>query len=1106
MIEVRLLGGFAVLSDGSSVRFRSRKYAGLLAYLVTNAGRSVSRDTLASLLWGNSPNLKARHSLSQALYALSRALPRLSLATSGREEVSLPEGSVQSDLLTLRSALRRGDAADIVRSYAGPFLDGFWVPGAPEFEEWLEATRTQLARSMEAVLSPALHQAEAEADWRRVEEIADCLISLDPLDEDLHCRRATAIAARGEHNRAARDLRRLEQYLRKELGRSLDPRTAALAESLASGDLDRLSAEEEAETPHEHRPPFVGRSHEFAALREEWDHVKSGNSRTVLVLGEAGIGKTRLCQRVLRLAALQGGRILQSRCHEIESRLPYVPITDALADGFRREDLQALFPAWAAAAAELLPQVAPDDPSGDPPRSEKDAPRRRMFEAIARILEYVSAQAPAVLFIDDYQWADDSTVALLHYLARRLSGSRLLVLLAVRTDELRNDSAVRVLIERATGDHLRRVRLKEFDVLTSVELVDWFVEHHGIRLGPGIKELIVAQSAGRPFFLLETLRAIRAGELPVSGSGQHQGERPRVLLPASLEESLAARIRALPAAAQEVLNTLAVLGKDTNHTILRGVSGRPMGVVLKGIDELFRCGFIRDDGTGLRITHDLVREAAYRSIAGARRRILHGRAANVLRRAKKGQPGTIALHYDMAGSKAMAHRYALKAAEASDRVHAPAQTEFFLRMASANAVTERQQFDVEERLARFLLRNRRFQEADKLLSSVVSRSRATSDVRMWISAEVDRLAARGRLGSVPARERIAQLRELAARMGSLKDPILEVDVLRIIAATAHDAGDIAIVRDVTEQLVKLAAENENTASGIRALTTAATMTGLYDRVSRGLEYSEEALARARRSRDIPTIISALLARARNRLQSGLLEGARADLDEALALGERFAVASYAFEVLNDSAVVKMELGDLSGALETLDRASMVALEASALHDMVFVWTNTSLAYFERGEVERAEEAARSALSCNATVGAWWGSTTALAVLGLHALERGQLAEANRCRREILALFEGRDFWVGDFSYAEMFLARLAAVEGEEEKGLVRLDRAIAAYEGRDALCWSRLQLERARLLLSLDRTEARRTARRVRSRAARAGARPLVAKAETILDRLMVKD
>jgi len=161
---------------------------------------------------------------------------------------------------------------------------------------------------------------------------------------------------------------------------------------------------------------------------------------------------------------------------------------------------------------------------------------------------------------------------------------------------------------------------------------------------------------------------------------------------------------------------------------------------------------------------------------------------------------------------------------------------------------------------------------------------------------------------------------------------------------------------------------------------------------------------------------------------------------------------------------------------------------------------------DMGELDEAAKAAERVLAYNATVGAWWAGVNAYAVFGLRALERGQLAEANRCRREILALFEGRDFWAGDFSYAEMFLARLAAVEGEEERGLVRLDRAVAAYEGRDVMCWSRLQLERARLLLGLDRTEARRTARQVRSRAAVAGARPLVAKAEAILDRLLVKE
>src|SRR5690606_9299707 len=114
-----------------------------------------------------------------------------------------------------------------------------------------------------------------------------------------------------------------------------------------------------------------------------------------------GIGKTRLCHRLLRLAAVQGGRLLQSRCHEIESRLPYVPITDALADGIRPEDLQALSPAWAAAAAELLPQVATNELPGDAaPRSGKGTPRRRLYEAIARILECVSAQAPVVRILD----------------------------------------------------------------------------------------------------------------------------------------------------------------------------------------------------------------------------------------------------------------------------------------------------------------------------------------------------------------------------------------------------------------------------------------------------------------------------------------------------------------------------------------------------------------------------------------------------------------------------------------------------------------------------------------------------------------------------------
>src|SRR5690606_9205370 len=140
---------------------------------------------------------------------------------------------------------------------------------------------------------------------------------------------------------------------------------------------------------------------------------------------------------------------------------------------------------------------------------------------------------------------------------------------------------------------------------------------------------------------------------------------------------------------------------------------------------------------------------------------------SVLRRARERQPGAIALHYDLAGVQEPAFRYALKAATLSDRIHAPAETEFFLRMAAANATSEAERFVVEERLGRFLHRNRRFREADRLLTSVVAKSRAAGNLRTWISAEIDRLAERSRLGLASAPDLIGKLRQLATQAESL---------------------------------------------------------------------------------------------------------------------------------------------------------------------------------------------------------------------------------------------------------------------------------------------------------------------------------------------------
>ncbi len=163
-----------------------------------------------------------------------------------------------------------------------------------------------------------------------------------------------------------------------------------------------------------------------------------------------------------------------------------------------------------------------------------------------------------------------------------------------------------------------------------------------------------------------------------------------------------------------------------------------------------------------------------------------------------------------------------------------------------------------------------------------------------------------------------------------------------------------------------------------------------------------------------------------------------------------------------------------------------------------------LAEFESGDVDTSRAQAEQIIAWNRPTSVRWSDSTAWSILGLCALARGDYTEANRCRREVLLRFEGRDFWVSDVSYSEVFLARLTALEGEPEKALERLERAIAAYEHRDVFCRSRMQLERARLLREIDPTESRRQAEEVRARGLKIGARPLVDKADAILDRLVV--
>src|SRR5437899_10982450 len=181
-LRLRTLGGLAVEGDPRPVlgAATQRRPLALLALLASARERGVSRDKLLGYLWPESGADKARHLLNQALYALRRHLAADDLFL-GSSELRLNPAALSADTGEFEEALDRGDPERAATLYAGPFLDGFFLSDAPEFEHWVDAERTRLAARAERALETLAGAATARGDHRASTEWWRRLPGLEPL-------------------------------------------------------------------------------------------------------------------------------------------------------------------------------------------------------------------------------------------------------------------------------------------------------------------------------------------------------------------------------------------------------------------------------------------------------------------------------------------------------------------------------------------------------------------------------------------------------------------------------------------------------------------------------------------------------------------------------------------------------------------------------------------------------------------------------------------------------------------------------------------------------------------------------------------------------------
>ena len=656
-VEIRLLGPPLLVKTGRPLRLHSAKTLALLAFLLLEENAAHSREKLAGLLWGDSPDSRARQSLRQALYSLRRTL--------GAESFVLEESAVQLALepgiwvdalefRALAAGQAKGDDLDALRGamdlYRGPLLEGREPTGCPVFDEWLFFQRDGLEQRAMDVLQRLVDGLLARGDYRDALRYAQRLLALNPLHEGAHCRLMRAYSALGDRDGVRRQYRLCAELLERELGAEPADETQALYHALetAQTPLVFLPRSPLTQPPDERALtlPFLGREGELATLESQFEQAVQGRGRLVLVSGEAGVGKTRLVQEFLRYRARDAARpmrTLAGQCYAPESGAPYAMWADALQGLERPEwqaDLSALPLVWRQQLARLVPVLGPL-PSGTE-RATLDVvegatpaeSRLRLLQGIVQALAHLARARVLCLWFDDLHWADEASLELLHYVARHTAGNSLLLLGTHRPADATGDAG----LGRLASSHVAHViRLATLDRGT----VGRMLARLGIAEQADLVHHLYQHSDGNPLFLVEALNTLsESGQLRKQAQGSLSPQpAPPWPVPARIQDLIRSRTASLSAEQRRALAAGAVIGRPFGLYLLRKVSGLSEPQALDAVEQSLRRGFleerpgVRPPGPAevrLAFHHGYVQRVVYEGLSAIQRRALHRRAGQAL--------------------------------------------------------------------------------------------------------------------------------------------------------------------------------------------------------------------------------------------------------------------------------------------------------------------------------------------------------------------------------------------------------------------------------------------------------------------------------------------
>jgi len=1049
---------------------------------------AVSRSATTLAVWPDDDDATARAALRRELHRVAKALPE----TEGEPWILADQAELRwndranawLDLDAFEAAISPGGRVqEAVALYRGDLLDGLE-------DEWIFAERERFRAANASALGKLLAAARSVHDYEGAIGYAGRILAEDPFREDIV---RTLISVRYESGDRAGALHEAERYAklyREELGVGLMPETEALRFAISRGDSDGSAGQTSSKADARQRqirgftPAFVGRAKEFESALALWHSAMRGVGSTLLLSGEAGIGKSRFIEELALVAERQGGRVLLGHTSAPE-RLPYEAISAALGNAVPLIASVRAEPAVRRSLERIVPSLAPMDrpPSAPDVTTDMEREQTRLFASLKHYISALARARPLLVVLEDIHWARPSTLAALQSIAESALRSRVLVVATLRTEAIGDAliAARQELFSRALATPLPLPRLAP-EFTREIARSTARAKH----LDDASIEELVQFSEGNPFYLIEGI----VGYAAHGGAFSSEGT--------AIDDMITARVERMDEGVVDIASVAANIGDRFTLDSLRAVCGLDESVLLDGIGQLIEEHFLAET-TGrtafdYTFTHHLIRNAIYERIPAEKRRRRHRLIARVLEQdsVRSGASAIdIARHYEASGAKAEAAAWYRTAADfavrsyANDEAAALLETALqlstdapgrfetlsarqLLRSRLGDALGEAEDFAAIAEIAESLDDEARFRVLQRRVHRALDIGNvADADAAIEALSEHPHFSDRHRVELAIVRTRLEIMRDrrddaiAAARAGlGLVDeatPSVEAaELLCHLAFILFHRGEVEEGTALLGRAMSLSSSEDANASLIARTNLAAARKAYALQTFGECErFATASLEAAKIVGDREAIVEAFLLRASTLRAKRRLAEARADIDAALDRCRGLARGPLAARIALHSSMIDADSGELAHAEELCDAVIAEGASTSGLALVADAYGAKAFCRALVGDYPSARDAAEKALELFISVGNRIHEAYSLLNLGVIERELGN-AQAGLDHIERSFKIQSPIFPTEELAATRSELALTCALTGDLDRARTLALDCVSVPVNGAGLAWQHL--------------------------------------------------